>query len=65
MFSYGPPNIAKQGQGDRLEPTYKSSVRIRDVAQRTGQIRLTIGRSGERGSGISVLVARHDEDIYN
>ena len=23
-----------------------------------------IGRSGERGSGISVLAARHDDDIY-
>ena len=23
-----------------------------------------IGRSGERGSGISVLVVRHDDDIY-
>ena len=23
-----------------------------------------IGRSGERGSGISVLVAQHDDDIY-
>ncbi len=23
-----------------------------------------IGRSGEKGSGISVLVARHDDDVY-
>ena len=36
-----------------------------DVALRTDQKRLTIGRSGERESGISVLAARHDDDcIY-
>ena len=57
--------MAKQGQGDRVESIYNSSVRIRDVAQRTCQIRRAIGRSGERGSGISVLVARQDnDDIY-
>ena len=55
MFSYGPPHMAKQGQEDRLEPTYNYSVR-------TCQKRWTIGRSGERGSGISVLAARHDDD---
>ena len=48
---------------DQLEHTYSSYVRIRDVALKTCQRRWTIGRSGERGSGISVLVARHD-DIY-
>ena len=65
MFSYGPPHMAKQGQRDWLEPTYSSSVRIRDVGQRTRQKRWTIGRCGKRGSGISVLVARYDDDdIY-
>ena len=39
-----------------------SYVRIRDVALNTCQRRWTIGRSGERGSGISVLAARHDDD---
>ena len=34
----------------------------RDVALKTCQRRWTIGRSGERGSGISVLAARHDDD---
>ena len=33
-----------------------------DVALKTCQRRWTIGRSGERGSGISVLAARHDDD---
>ena len=46
----------------KLEHTYSSYVRIRDVAQKTCQMRWTIGRSGKRGSGISVLAARHDDD---
>ena len=50
------------GEAEELEPTYSSSVRIRDVALRSCQKRWTIGRSGERGSGISVLAARHDDD---
>ena len=54
--------MAEQKQGDQLEPTYSSSVRIRDVVLRTCQKRRMIGMSGERGSGISVLVARQDED---
>ena len=62
MFSYGPPHMAKQKQDDQLEPTYSSSVRIRDVALRTYQKWWTIGRSGKRGSEISVLAARHDDD---
>ena len=36
--------------------------RTYDVALKTCQRRWTIGRSGERGSGISVLAARHDDD---
>ncbi len=42
---------------DQLEHTHSSYVRIRDVALKTSQRRLMIGRSGERGSGISVLAA--------
>ena len=56
------PAMAKQKQDDHLEHTYSSYVRIRDVALKTCQRRWTIGRSGEGGSGISVLVARHDDD---
>ena len=62
MYSYGPPNMAKQKQDDQLEHTYSSYVRIRDVALKTCQRRWMIGRSGERESGISVLAARHDDD---
>ena len=62
MYSYGPSHMAKKKQDDHLEHTYSSYVRIRDVALKTCQKRWMIGRSGERGSGISVLVARHDDD---
>ena len=54
--------MAEQKQGGQLEHTYSSSVRIRDVAQKACQRRWTIGRSGERGSRISVQAARHDDD---
>ena len=56
------PIMAKQKQDDQLELTYSSYVRIQDVTLKTCQRRWIIGRSGERGSGISVLVARHDDD---
>ena len=56
------PHMTKQKQDDQLEPTYSSYVRIRDVALKTCQRRWTIGRNGERGSGISMLAARHDDD---
>ena len=62
MYSYGPPHMAKQKQDDQLEHTYSSYVRIRDVALKTGQKRWLIGRNSERGSGISLLAARHDDD---
>ena len=58
MYSYGPPHMAKQKQDDQLEHTYSSYERIQDVALKTCQKRWMIGRSGERGSGIS----RHDDD---
>ena len=56
------PYTAEQKQDDQLEHTYSSYVRIRDVALKTCQRRWTIGKSGERVSGISVLTARHDND---
>ena len=62
MYSYGPPHMAEQKQDDQLEHTYRSYVRIQDVALKTCLGRWTIGRSGERGSGISVLAAWHDDD---
>ena len=58
----GPPHMADQKQEDQLEHTYNSSERIQDVSLKTWQKRWTIGRSGKRESGISVLVAWHDDD---
>ena len=54
--------MAVQKQDDQHEHTFSSYVRIRDVIQKTCQRRWTIGKSGERGSGISVLPARHDDN---
>ena len=62
MYSYGSPHMAAQKQDDQLERTFSSYVRIRDVVLKTYLGRWTIGRSGERGSGISALPARYDDD---
>ena len=61
MYSYEPLHMVKQKQDDQLELTYSSYVRIRDVDLKTCQMRWMIG-GGERGSGISVLASRHDDD---
>ena len=62
MCSCGPPHMANQKQDNQLEHSYSSYVMIRDVTPKTCQRRWMIGRRGERGSGISVLAARHDDD---
>ena len=64
MYPYGPPHSAERKQNNQLERTYSSYVRIRDVALNTCWRRWTIGRSGERESGISLQAARHDDDDY-
>ena len=61
MYSYGPLHMAVQKQGDHLEPTYSSSVRIQGVALGTYRKQWTIGWGGERGLGISMLMAGQDE----
>ena len=58
----GPPHMAVQKQDDQLELTYSNYVRTQDVTLKTCRRWWMIGRSGERGSGISVLAARHDDD---
>ena len=62
MYSYGSPHMAGQKQDDQHEHTFSSYVRIQDVVLKTYLGRWTIGRSGKRGSGISVLPARYDDD---
>ena len=65
MYSYGSPHMAAQKQDDQYERTFSSYVRIRDVVLKTYLGRWTIGRSGERGSGISMVPAWYDDDdIY-
>ena len=56
------PSYGREKQDDQHENTFSSYVRIRDVALKTCQRQWTIGRSGKRGSGISVLDARQDDD---
>ena len=57
--------MAEQKQDDQHEHTFSNYVMIRDVAQKTCQRRWTIEKSGERGSGISMLPARHDDDDHD
>ena len=56
------PHMDVQKQDDQHELTYSNYVRTQDVTLKTCRRRWMIGRSGERGSGISVLAARHDDD---
>ena len=55
----------KQTQVNQLEPTYSSSVPIQDVAPKTCWKQWTIEKGGEKGSGISVLMVRHDDGMQN
>ena len=64
-YSCGPLHMDEQRQDDQLEPTYNSSVPIQDVALKTYQKRWTIEKGGGIGSGISILMARHDDDEVN
>ena len=54
--------LAVQKQDDQHEHTFSNYVRIQDVVQKTCLRRWTIGKSGERGSGISVLPIDVDDD---
>ena len=47
----------EQRQDDQLESTYSSSVTIRDVVLKTCRKQWTIEKGGEKGSGISELMA--------
>ena len=52
----------EQRQDVHLESTNSCSVPIRDVALTIYRKQWTIGRCGERESGISVLIVRQDDD---
>ena len=62
MYSCEPLRMDEQRHEVQLEPTYSSSVPIRDVALRICRKQWTIGRCGERRLEISVLIAWHDDD---
>ena len=62
MYSRGPLHMDDQRQDVQLQPIYSSFMTIRDVALRIFRKQLTIRRCDERGSRISVLMARHDDD---
>ena len=47
----------EQRQYGQLKPIYSSFVPIKDVVLKTYRKQWTIGRGGDRGSGISVLAA--------
>ena len=51
----------EQRQDDQQELTYSSSVAIRYVDLKTCRKQWTIEKGGERGSGISEQVVRHDD----
>ena len=53
----------EQRLDNQLEPTYSSSVLIWDVALKTYQKQWMIEKGVEKGSEISVLMARLDDDI--
>ena len=63
-YSCEPLYIDEQRQGDQLEPPHNSSEPIQDVDLKTYRERWMIKTGGERGSGRSVLAARHDDDFY-
>ena len=62
MYSCGPLHMDEQRQNDQLEPTYNSTVPILDVALKTSWKQWTIEKVDGKGSGISVLLVRHDDD---
>ena len=62
MYSSGPLHMDEQRQDVQFEPTYSTSVPIRDVTLSISRKQWTIGRCDERWSGISMLVAWHDND---
>ena len=47
----------KQREDDCLEPTYNSSVLVKDVALRTSRKQWTIEMGDRKGTGISMLEA--------
>ena len=64
MSSCGPLQMDEKDRTTSLN-NHSNSVPIRDVVLKTCWKQWTIGKGGERGSGISVLMARHDDDVVD
>ena len=62
MYSCGPLHMDAQKPDNQSLPTYSSSVPIQDVVLKTCRKQWMIRRDGERGSGMSMLIVRHDDD---
>ena len=62
MYSCAPLHMYEQRLDDQLEPTYCSYVPTWDVALKICRKQWTIEKGGEKGSGISVLMTRYDDD---
>ena len=62
LYSCGPLHMDEQKQDDQLEPIYISSVPIRDAFLKTCRMKWTREKGGEKWSGVSVLMARHDDE---
>ena len=61
MYSCGPLHKDEQKKYDQIESTYSSSEPIRDVILKTYRKQWIIEKGGDKRSGISVLMARHDD----
>ena len=64
IYSCGPLHMDEQRQEDQPKPIYNSSVPIQDIALKTFWEQCMIETDGERGSGRSVLAARHGDDEH-
>ena len=64
-YSGGPLHIDKQRQDDQLEPIYKSSVLIQDVALKTYRVWWTIERVGEYWQYDMMMTMMMMKYIYN
>ena len=62
MYYFGPLHMDLQRQDNQVETIFNSSVPIQNIALKTSLEQWTIETGGARGSGRSVLAARHDDD---
>ena len=62
VLLWTPSHVRAKAYDVQLEPKYSCSMLIRGVIMRICRKQWMIVRCGERGSGISVLIARHDDD---